>query len=158
MSGPSPFLPGWPVKLGIINTELLPVVGEGVTGSPAIGAGDLRERRQRPEGRRRGQRRARHTSSTPTARRATARRGGHNNAMQTDFAAGTDEVRHAGDPGRRATRPSATSGGASPSFLTPAAGVLRALDLGVNEYQGGQDFVAAYDTPPASSGPDSRAS
>ena len=37
-------------------------------------------------------------------------------------------------------------GGTGPSFLTPAAGVLRALDLGVNEYQGGQDFVAAYDT------------
>ena len=29
--------PGWPAKIGIVSTELLPVVGEGVTGSPAIG-------------------------------------------------------------------------------------------------------------------------
>ena len=28
---------GWPFKVGLINTELLPVVGEGVTGSPVIG-------------------------------------------------------------------------------------------------------------------------
>jgi hypothetical protein len=36
--------------------------------------------------------------------------------------------------------------GGSPEFLTPAAGVIRALDLAINEYQGGQDFVATYDT------------
>src|SRR5690606_36612267 len=32
------------------------------------------------------------------------------------------------------------------SFLSPATGLLRALDLAVNEYQGGsQDFIGAWD-------------
>ena len=69
---------------------------------------------------------------------------GQDNALQTDFAAGTGQVRHA-----RRSRPSATprsaTSPAAPSFLVPAAGVIRALDLAVNEYQGGQDFVAAWD-------------
>src|SRR5919201_1966568 len=30
------FLSGWPVKIGILKTELLPVVGEGITGGAAI--------------------------------------------------------------------------------------------------------------------------
>ena len=29
VSGPSPYLPGWPKKVGLIFTELLPVVGRG---------------------------------------------------------------------------------------------------------------------------------
>ena len=36
--------------------------------------------------------------------------------------------------------------GGSAEFLAPTAGVIRALDLAVNEYQGGQDFVSAYET------------
>ena len=31
-----PFVDGWPVKLGLLMSELLPVVGEGVNGSPVI--------------------------------------------------------------------------------------------------------------------------
>src|SRR6266516_7059296 len=31
-----PFLPGWPVKIGILSKELLPVVGEGINASPAL--------------------------------------------------------------------------------------------------------------------------
>src|SRR6266480_6167865 len=31
-----PLLPGWPVKIGIISKELLPVVGEGINASPAL--------------------------------------------------------------------------------------------------------------------------
>ena len=38
--GPSPCSPGWPTKVGLLSTELLPVVGEGVTGSPVIGPVD----------------------------------------------------------------------------------------------------------------------
>src|SRR5438477_390675 len=30
------FLPGWPVKIGILSKELLPVVGEGINASPAL--------------------------------------------------------------------------------------------------------------------------
>ena len=31
-----PFVEGWPVKLGLLMSELLPVVGEGVNGSPVV--------------------------------------------------------------------------------------------------------------------------
>ena len=31
-----PFVAGWPVKLGLLMSELLPVVGEGVNGSPVV--------------------------------------------------------------------------------------------------------------------------
>ena len=123
VGGPSPYLPGWPVKVGIINTELLPVVGEGVTGSP----GD-RPGRRAPSG---GagpkvgairQRRARVHPQPGRAARATARRAARTTRSQTDFAAGARQVRHARDPGRRAPdlrRPRRRR----PSFLTPAAGV-----------------------------------
>ena len=54
------YLTGWPKKVGFIFAELLPVVGEGITGSPVIGDGQLRhQRRQRAEGRRDLGRRAR---------------------------------------------------------------------------------------------------
>jgi hypothetical protein len=35
-SGGHPFLPGWPVKIGIVDAGLLPDVGEGVNGSPVV--------------------------------------------------------------------------------------------------------------------------
>src|SRR5213076_707992 len=31
-----PFLPGWPVKIGILSKEILPDVGEGINASPAL--------------------------------------------------------------------------------------------------------------------------
>ena len=31
------------------------------------------------------------------------------------------------------------------SYVGPATGIFRALDLAVNEYQGGQDYLAAWD-------------
>ncbi len=38
-------------------------------------------------------------------------------------------------------------GGPNPSFVVPAAGLVRALDLVLPEYQPtGQDYIAAYDT------------
>ena len=131
VGGPSPFLAGWPVKVGIINTELLPVVGEGITGCPVIGPVDCATRRQR---RRR------------SARSGNAGPGVHlqpgrqlllrpDRAAQRQRAADRLRRRHAASTTRprsrpSATRRSATSAATSPSFLTPAAGVLRALDLG----------------------------
>jgi len=37
-------------------------------------------------------------------------------------------------------------GGPSPSFLSPAAGLVRALDVAAPDYQGGQDFVGAWNS------------
>lgn len=33
---PGAFLPGWPASIGVFDSSLLPVVGDGVTGSPAL--------------------------------------------------------------------------------------------------------------------------
>ena len=76
---------------------------------------------------------------------------GHDNAMSTDgpgFAANTPKYDHpvipaVGQPAFGNLDPSGLS------FLAPAAGILRALDLGLAEYQGGQDFTGVWN---ASSG------
>ncbi len=75
---------------------------------------------------------------------ARQRRQEHDNALQSDFAAGngkfdTPAVPAVGLPafGRLRRRAS--------SFLAPAAGLLRSLDVALPEYQGGQDFLAAWD-------------
>jgi hypothetical protein len=71
---------------------------------------------------------------------------GHDNAMSTDgpgFAANSPKYDHpvipaAGQPSFGNLDPSGLS------FLAPSAGLLRALDLGLPEYQGGQDFTGAW--------------
>jgi hypothetical protein len=144
VGGPSPYLPGWPVKLGIINTQLLPVVGEGVTGSPAIGPATCAFGGSGAKVGAEGNAGPAYILN-PDGSSCYSQTGGQNNAMQTDFTAGTAKYDTPAIPavGHPAF---GDLGGTSPSFLTPAAGILRALDLVVNEYQAGQDFVAAYDT------------
>jgi Subtilase family len=144
VSGPSPFLPGWPVKLAIINTELLPVVGEGVTGSPAIGPANCASGGSGPKAGAEGNAGPAYILN-PDGSSCFGSTGGQHNAMQTDFAAGTEKYDTPAFPA--VGHPTfGDLGGATPSYLTPAAGLLRALDLAANEYQGGQDFLAAYDT------------
>ena len=144
LGGPSPFLPGWPVKLAIINTELLPVVGEGVTGSPAIGPATCPSGGSGPKAGAEGNAGPAYILN-PDGSSCYGQTSGHHNAMQTDFAAGTEKYDTPAIPA--VGHPTfGDLGGASPAFLTPAAGLLRALDLAVNEYQGGQDFVSAYET------------
>ncbi len=58
-TGTDAFLTGWPVKVGSVFAELLPVVGEGVTGSPVVATVNCAERRQRAEGGRAQRRRSR---------------------------------------------------------------------------------------------------
>jgi hypothetical protein len=144
VGGPSPFLAGWPVKLAIINTELLPVVGEGVTGSPAIGPANCASGGSGAKVGAEGNAGPAYILN-PDGSSCYGQTSGHHNAMQTDFGPGTAKYDTPAIPA--VGHPTfGDLGGASPSFLTPAAGLLRALDLAVNEYQGGQDFVSAYDT------------
>jgi hypothetical protein len=143
VSGPSPFASGWPVKVGFIFAELLPVVGEGITGSPVIGPVTC-------------------TSGGAGAKVATmsaagpaylfnangtgcyGQTSGHDNAMQTDIAVGTGKYDTPAIPA--VGHPTfGNLDGSGPSFIAPAAGVLRALDLAANEYQGGQDFIGAWE-------------
>ena len=125
-----PFLPGWPVKVGIAHTELLPVVGEGITGRPVIGPVDLPERRRRRRRSARSPTPGPPTSSTPTAAPATARPSGHGQraadrlrgqrrASTTRRRSRRSAIPAFGDLGGRRRRPSST----------PARGLIRALDL-----------------------------
>src|SRR5207244_3392805 len=73
--------------------------------------------------------------------------GGKDNPMQTDLAASagkydTPVFPAVGLPALGAITP----GTSHPDFVAPVSGLMRALDIAVNEYQGGQDFTAAWDT------------
>jgi len=135
-----PLVEGWPVKLGLLMAQLLPVVGEGVNGSPVVapltcpsgGAGNK-------------------VGVIPAAglgyifnadgTSCLGRSDGRDNALQSDVADGK---------GLDATRfpavglPAFGTIGGQTAFIAPVAGLVRALDLAFNEYQGGFDGVAAW--------------
>jgi hypothetical protein len=143
----SAFRGGWPVRIGVVFTELLPIVGEGVTGSPVIGpvacplSGGLTP--------------APKVGTIPGAGFAYVlnadgsscygQEGNNHRVLQSTFGASatkydTPMLPAVGHPAF------GNLGGPSPSLLAPAAGVIRALDLAVNDYQGGQDFVMAWNS------------
>ncbi len=139
--------PGWPAKIGIVSTELLPVVGEGVTGSPAIGPVNC------PSG---GQ--GAKVTVMPAAGFSYLLNPNGQSCYGRD-ANGKDRVLNSVIPGGNPQKYDLTTtsavghpafaslGGAAPgiSVLGPATGLIRSLDIGVNEYQGGQDFAMAWD-------------
>ena len=141
---------GWPKKLGIVDAELLPDVGEGVNGGPVIapltcpsgGTGNK-------------------VGVAPAAGIGYIFNGDGSSCygqapstdgtladtgLQTDAGLGTRQIDHPVFPavGLGAF---GDLGGSQPSFVTPVAGLLRALDLAAPDYQvGGQDFTGAWDT------------
>jgi hypothetical protein len=137
-------LKGWPAKVGIINSELLPDVGEGITGSPVLAnltcasGGSGVKVGVIPDA---GPGYIFNADGTS----CYGQSGGHDNALSTDVSAGVGQVDHPVFPavGLPAF---GDLGGTQPSFVAPVAGLLRALDLVVPDYQvGGQDFTAAWD-------------
>ena len=139
-------VPGWPAKVGIINAELLPDVGEGITGSPVLAkltcpsGGSGREGRRHPRRRARLHLQRRRHVLLRRSRAATTTR------WRPTSSAGAGQVDHPVFPavGLPAF---GDLGGAQPAFVAPVAGLLRALDLVVPDYQvGGQDFTAAWDS------------
>jgi hypothetical protein len=137
-----PILPGWPFKVGKIFTELLPVVGEGVTGSPVIGPVDCPSGGKGPKVGVMPDAGVSYVLN-PDGTSCYGRDGGKDRGLQTDVTLGgrkQDSFAYSavGQPafGRFA-------GGVS--YMAPATGIVRALDLAVNEYQGGQDYVGAWD-------------
>jgi hypothetical protein len=140
----------WPVKLAILNGDLLPVVGEGVTGSPVIGPATMS------------------CSSGGAGRKVGAApnngfgyvlngdgsscygqdSSGRYNVLQSDNGSGAGQTDRPDFPA--VGHPAFGNFAGGISFLSPAAGLLRALDVVFPEYQNGsQDFVGAWD---ASSG------
>jgi Thrombospondin type 3 repeat len=147
-SNPNPsnaLRPGWPAKIGLVSTELLPVVGEGITGSPAIGPVNC------PSG---------GSGSKITVMPAAGFSYVLNPNGQSCYGrdpSGNDivlnSVLSAGAGKYDLTTTSAVGhpsfanlGGLNPgvSVLAPATGLIRSVDIGLNEYQGGQDFAMAW--------------
>jgi Subtilase family/FG-GAP-like repeat len=138
------FIAGWPARVGKIKAGLLPVVGEGITGNPVIAplncpsGGSGPKVGTIPDG-------GPGYIFNPDGKSCYGQTGGKDNVLQATFTAGTEKydtpaIPAVGNPAF------GNLGGASPSFVSPAAGAIRALDLGVNEYQGGQDFLSAWNT------------
>jgi hypothetical protein len=137
-----PFLPGWPAKVGIIDAGLLPDVGEGINGSPVVASLRCPSGGLGPK-----------IGVTPDAGPAYVfnangsscygRSGGADNTLETDIAVSA---------GKYDTPVFAAVGypafgsfdGRSISLFAPVTGLIRALDVAVNEYQGGQDFIGAW--------------
>lgn len=138
-------LDGWPVKIARIFAELLPVVGEGITGSPVIGPVDCPSGGKGPK-----------VGAIPDAGAGyvlnpdgTSCYGkdptnGKDIALQSDVALAVGKVDLPVLPA--VGHPAFGNFAGGVSFLAPSTGVIRALDLAVNEYQaGGQDFISAWD-------------
>jgi hypothetical protein len=142
--GEDPFLDGWPFKVGRLFAELLPIVGEGITGAPVIGPVDC-------------------PSGGPGAKVGVVPDGGPAYVLNPDGTSclGEDPEGRSiamqsdipeGNPLRAdvLTFPAvghpmfADLGTGRMSLVTPTTGVLRALDLTVNDYQGGEDSYSAW--------------
>jgi hypothetical protein len=69
---------------------------------------------------------------------------GRDNTLETDFSAGTGQYDH---PAFAAVGYPAfgTLDGRTTDFFAPEAGVIRALDVALNDYQGGEDLIGGWD-------------
>jgi hypothetical protein len=147
-SNPNPnnaLRPGWPARIGLVTTELLPVVGEGVTGSPAIGPVNCPSGGSGPK-----------VTVMPAAgfsyllnpngQSCYGRDGSGNDVvLNSILSAGTGkyDLTTTSAVGHPAF---ANLGGVNSgvSVLSPATGLFRSLDISLGEYQGGQDFTMAW--------------
>jgi hypothetical protein len=138
------YLDHWPFAVAQLQADLLPVVGEGITGAPVIGPGDMQCPANPVPGPKVG--------VIPDAgigyvlnKDASSCSGegadGKPNGMRTENAAGTD---HPVFPA--VGHPAFGDFGGGVSFLSPVAGLMRALDVAASEYQtGGEDYLSAWD-------------
>jgi hypothetical protein len=139
-----PFLEGWPFKVGILVREILPLVGEGITGSPALGPVDCPQGGEGLE-----------VGTIPAvgpgyvvngdAESCYGDTGGRDHALQSDAGASAIATDKPAIPAFG--HPAFGDLGGTTSLIAPAAGLQRALDTLLPEYQqGGQDQLAAWET------------
>jgi subtilase family protein len=136
-------LAGWPAKIGKLTAELLPVVGEGITGSPVIGPAECSGAGGVAVG------------AIPDAGLGYLLRPDGDSCLGSG-ADGKDRVVDTVPPAGAVQDSPAFPAVGHPafgnfaggvSFLAPTAGLRRALDAAVNEYQqGSQDFAGAWST------------
>jgi hypothetical protein len=138
--GGDPFLPGWPAKIAIVNAELLPVVGEGVTGYPVVGKVNCGSGAGPKVGAMANNGLA-YVFDT-SGQSCYGRTGGADIPLQTDGYGNQPDHPLVPAVGLPAF---ADLDGTGLSFLAPAAGLARALDVALPDYQPtGQDFLAAW--------------
>ncbi len=139
-------VPGWPFDVGMLLTETLPIVGEGVAGPPVIGPVDC------PSGGS-GSKVGTATAAGPAyvingdGTSCYGDTSGKANALSPDFgatanASDTPLIPALGNPAFGAAGGAAAS---DPAFVMGAIGLFKALDLQVSEYQGGQDLLGVWD-------------
>jgi hypothetical protein len=138
------FEPGWPVKIGIIDAGLLPDVGEGINGSPVVapltcpsGGTGLKIGVAPDAGP------AYILNPDGSSCYGTDPTSGHYNTLETDAKEGIGQYDH---PTFAAVGYPAFGSfdGKTIDFFTPETGLLRALDVALNDYQGGQDFIGGW--------------
>ncbi len=141
--GQSPFLPGWPVKIGIIDAGLLPDVGEGINGSPVVAplrcptGGTGMKIGVTPDA-------GPAYILNPNGSSCYGTTAGRDNTLGTDFP--TSPTRYDTPTYAAVGYPAfGTLDGRTISFFAPTTGLIRALDVAAPEYQGGQDFLGAWD-------------
>ncbi|HEX8052870.1 MAG TPA: S8 family serine peptidase [Thermoleophilaceae bacterium] len=134
--------PGWPAKMALLLPELLPVVGEGVTGNPAIGPVNC------PSGGAGSKVGAAGVTGVAyvfngDGTSCVGRQDGRDTSMDTDGGNGSMADRPAFPA---LGHPAFGDIGGGVSLLSPVAGLTRALDLLLTEYQNtGQDGIAVWD-------------
>jgi len=144
-------VPGWPFPVGMLLTETLPIVGEGIAGPPVIGPVDC------PSGGA-GSKVGTATAAGPAyvingdGTSCYGATSGNANALSPDFggaahATDTPLIPALGNPAFGAA---GGAGADDPAFIMGAIGLFKALDLQVVDYQSGQDLLGVWD--PASGG------
>jgi hypothetical protein len=137
------FREGWPVKVGIIDAGLLPDVGEGINGSPVVApiaclnGGEGMKVGVTPDA-------GPGYVLNPDGSSCYGSTAGADNALETDISASVGKVDTPAFPsvGEPAF---GTLDGTTTDMFAPAAGLLRALDVVIPDYQkGGQDFIGAW--------------
>ncbi|HMC37994.1 MAG TPA: hypothetical protein VKK30_09000, partial [Actinomycetota bacterium] len=139
-----------PVKLALLNVNLLPVVGEGVTGGAVIGPATMTcsSGGKGPKIGAIPNNGFGYVLNSDGSSCFGSDGSGHYNALQTDTGSGSQDRPDFPAVGL----PAFGNIGGGVSFLAPVTGLLRAVDVVFPEYQkGSQDFIGAWD-PQSSNG------
>ena len=141
-TGTSAFVAGWPTRIAFLLSEILPVVGEGITGAPVIGPVNC------PSGGS-GAKVGAISAAGPgyilnsDGSSCYGNEGDRKRTLDTEKSASTRVTDKPSIPAFG--HPAFGDLGDGVSFFVPSAGLIRALDAAANEYQqGGQDQLSGF--------------
>jgi FG-GAP-like repeat len=142
--GNAPYVAGWPTPIAFLLAEILPVVGEGITGSPAIGPVDC------PLGGG-GAKVAALAAAGPAyvlnndGSSCYGSESGRKRPLDTEKSVSDKVTDKPSIPAFGQPIVGEMGEGTGPSVFVPSAGLIRAVDAAANEYQqGGQDQLSGF--------------